>query len=78
MEWLCTELVAHCWQCEQCLEEFAAGPTTVLISCLPLQRIAENRRCRDVLFLLFFLGFWIGMVILAGFAWSKGNAKLAA
>ena len=50
----------------------------MVITCLLLQRIAENRRCRDVLFLLFFLGFWIGMVILAGFAWSKGNAKLAA
>ncbi|KAL0045810.1 hypothetical protein WJX82_005374 [Trebouxia sp. C0006] len=53
-------------------EMVSAGKLSEMIS----QRIAENRRCRDVLFLLFFLGFWIGMVILAGFAWSKGNPKL--
>eukprot|EP00741_Cyanophora_paradoxa_P015466 tig00020892_g14929.t1 len=35
--------------------------------------IDENRRCRDVLWLVLFIAFWIGMWVVAGFAFNKGD-----
>eukprot|EP00854_Cymbomonas_tetramitiformis_P022377 gene22377-26998_t len=35
--------------------------------------IEENRKCRDVLFLLVFIAFWFGMFAVASVAWSEGD-----
>lgn len=34
-------------------------------------RIVKDRQCRDVLFLIFFIAFWVGMLICAGVGFSK-------
>ena len=34
-----------------------------------------SRRCRDVLFLLLFIGFWVGMFIVCGIAFKRGDAN---
>jgi choline transporter-like protein 2/4/5 len=42
----------------------------------PAERFAQadsNRRPRDVLFCLVFLAFWVGMVVVAGFAFDRGQ-----
>lgn len=40
--------------------------------CLYLQPIIKERSCRDVLFLLFFVMFWGGMIVIGIFAFSRG------
>eukprot|EP01137_Pigoraptor_chileana_P008442 Opistho-2@55293 len=35
--------------------------------------IETDRSCRDVFFLLLYVAFWIGMLVIAGFAFTKGN-----
>eukprot|EP00164_Ancoracysta_twista_P009652 GFYU01014362.1.p1 GENE.GFYU01014362.1~~GFYU01014362.1.p1 ORF type:complete len:634 (+),score=225.77 GFYU01014362.1:114-2015(+) len=35
----------------------------------------EQRKCTDVLFLILFIAFWIGMFAVAGVGFSKGNPK---
>lgn len=37
--------------------------------------VNATRKCRDVLFLLAFIGFWGGMYVVCGIAFSKGNAS---
>jgi hypothetical protein len=39
------------------------------------QGVAQTRKCRDVLFLLLFLGFWVGMFIVCGVAFKKGAQR---
>jgi hypothetical protein len=41
-----------------------------------LQGMVENRRCRDVLFLLLFIAYWVGMFIVCGIAFQSGEASL--
>eukprot|EP00002_Diphylleia_rotans_P026872 TRINITY_DN5378_c0_g1_i1.p1 TRINITY_DN5378_c0_g1~~TRINITY_DN5378_c0_g1_i1.p1 ORF type:complete len:622 (+),score=127.21 TRINITY_DN5378_c0_g1_i1:58-1923(+) len=36
----------------------------------------EKRSCRDVLMLLLFIGYWVGMFIVAGYAVENGDPKL--
>jgi hypothetical protein len=36
------------------------------------QEIEKDRSCTDVLFLLFFAGFWVGMVVVAYTGVSQG------
>ena len=38
-----------------------------------LQGIVQQRRCRDVLWLLLFMAFWIGMFVVCGVGLSKGK-----
>ena len=38
----------------------------------------EDRKCRDCFCLLLYLAFWAGLVIVAVFAFSKGNPQLLA
>ena len=33
----------------------------------------DNRSCRDLFFLIFFLAFWVGMFIVAGIAGTEGD-----
>ena len=35
---------------------------------MPVTVVEQNRRCRDIIFLLFFLAFLVGMAVIA--AWS--------
>jgi choline transporter-like protein 2/4/5 len=35
--------------------------------------MVENRRCRDVLFLLFFVAYWAGMFVVCGIAFQEGE-----
>lgn len=46
-------------------------------TCL-LQGMVENRRCRDVLFLLLFVAYWVGMFIVCGIAFQSGEKPLLA
>ena len=39
------------------------------------QGVAQTRKCRDVLFLLLFLGFWVGMFVVCGVAFKKGAER---
>lgn len=41
-----------------------------------LQPITKERSCRDVLFLLIFFGFWVGMIIIGGYAFHNGNFNI--
>jgi choline transporter-like protein 2/4/5 len=38
--------------------------------------MVENRRCRDVLFLLLFVAYWVGMFIVCGIAFQSGQVSL--
>jgi hypothetical protein len=38
-----------------------------------LQGMVENRKCRDVLFLLFFVAYWVGMFVVCGIAFREGE-----
>lgn len=38
-----------------------------------LQGMVENRKCRDVLFLLFFIAYWAGMFVVCGIAFQEGK-----
>jgi hypothetical protein len=40
-----------------------------------VSRVVEDRKCRDILFLILFVLFWIGMVIVAGNAFAKGDPR---
>ncbi|GAQ83028.1 hypothetical protein KFL_001330110 [Klebsormidium nitens] len=40
-----------------------------------VSRVVEDRKCRDVLFLILFVLFWIGMLIVAGSAFAKGDPR---
>ncbi|XP_057472817.1 choline transporter protein 1-like [Actinidia eriantha] len=35
--------------------------------------IRHNRKCRDVVFLVFFIAFWVGMIVNSSFGFNKGN-----
>nr|DAD22915.1 TPA_asm: hypothetical protein HUJ06_024378 [Nelumbo nucifera] len=35
--------------------------------------IKHNRKCRDMVALIFFIGFWIGMIVNISFAYNRGN-----
>ncbi|KAL1817872.1 hypothetical protein DCAR_0522363 [Daucus carota subsp. sativus] len=35
--------------------------------------IKHNRRCRDVVFLVFFIAFWVAMIVNSSFAFNQGN-----
>ncbi|PSR96358.1 Choline transporter-like protein [Actinidia chinensis var. chinensis] len=35
--------------------------------------IKHNRKCRDVVFLVFFIAFWVGMIVNSSFGFNKGN-----
>jgi hypothetical protein len=35
--------------------------------------MVENRKCRDVLFLLVFAAYWAGMFVVAGIAFQQGD-----
>jgi hypothetical protein len=37
------------------------------------QGMVENRKCRDVLFLLFFVAYWVGMFVVCGIAFREGE-----
>ena len=37
--------------------------------------IASNRKCTDVLCLLFFVVFWLGMIVIAGVGYSTGQPE---
>ncbi|PSR95683.1 Choline transporter-like protein [Actinidia chinensis var. chinensis] len=37
--------------------------------------IRHNRKCRDVVFLFFFIAFWVGMIVNSSFGFSKGNLR---
>lgn len=39
-------------------------------------RIREDRSCRDLFFALLFLLFWVGMIIIAVYAWSTGDPRV--
>lgn len=39
-----------------------------------MQGMVENRRCRDVLFLLFFVAYWAGMFVVCGIAFQEGKS----
>lgn len=41
----------------------------------PKGTIRKKRKCRDVLFLLLFMAFWVGMILIAVFAFSNGNPE---
>eukprot|EP00249_Psilotum_nudum_P010325 c22474_g1_i1 orf=490-2595(-) len=38
-------------------------------------RINENRKCRDVAFLVAFVAFWVGMIINSSFGWNRGDPR---
>ena len=38
--------------------------------------IREERKCRDVLFLLLYFAFWGGLIAIAAVGWNKGNPKV--
>ena len=38
--------------------------------------IREERKCRDLLFLLLFIAFWGGLIAVASIGWQKGNPKV--
>jgi hypothetical protein len=38
-----------------------------------LQGIVENRKCRDVLFALLFIAYWVGMFVVGGIAFQEGT-----
>lgn len=35
--------------------------------------IVQNRGCTDILFLILFVGFWVGMIIIASMAFKTGQ-----
>lgn len=35
--------------------------------------IKHNRKCRDVLFLIIFIAFWVAMIVNSSFGFNKGN-----
>ncbi|XP_057465301.1 LOW QUALITY PROTEIN: choline transporter protein 1-like [Actinidia eriantha] len=37
--------------------------------------IRHNRKCRDVVFLFFFIAFWVGMIVNSSFGFNKGNPR---
>jgi hypothetical protein len=39
-----------------------------------MQGVVGNRGCRDVLFLLLFIGYWAGMFVVCGIAFQQGEA----
>eukprot|EP00899_Mesostigma_viride_P009104 jgi/Mesvir1/18195/Mv09481-RA.1 len=41
----------------------------------PASKIEENRKCQDILFLLLFIAFWVGMIAVAATAIKEGNVK---
>jgi hypothetical protein len=36
----------------------------------------DKRSCRDVLFLIVFIAYWVGMFVVAGIAFANGNPKI--
>lgn len=41
-----------------------------------MQGVVVQRKCRDVLFLLIFIAFWVGMFIICGFAVREGEPMI--
>lgn len=35
--------------------------------------IKHNRKCRDLVFLVIFIAFWVGMIVNSSFAFNQGN-----
>lgn len=35
--------------------------------------IRQNRKCRDVVFLVIFIAFWVSMIVNSSFGFNKGN-----
>lgn len=35
--------------------------------------IKHNRKCRDVVFLVMFIGFWVAMIVNSSFGFNLGN-----
>lgn len=35
--------------------------------------IKHNRKCKDVVFLVFFIAFWVAMIVNSSFAFNQGN-----
>lgn len=35
--------------------------------------IKHNRKCRDIVFLVFFIAFWISMIVNSSFGFNQGN-----
>lgn len=42
---------------------------------IPSQKIQENRKCRDLIFLLVFIAFWIGMIVNSSFGFNRGDPR---
>jgi hypothetical protein len=38
--------------------------------------MVENRKCRDVFFLLVFVAYWVGMFVVCGIAFQSGEHHL--
>lgn len=45
--------------------ELASGPT-------------EDRKCRDLFFLILYIAFWVGLIVVASIAFSRGQPHLLA
>lgn len=35
--------------------------------------IRHNRKCRDIVFLVIFIAFWVGMIVNSSFGFNQGN-----
>jgi hypothetical protein len=66
----------YCTACEHVLSGRQCPSSTTYLTCV--QGMVENRRCRDVLFLLLFIAYWVGMFIVCGIAFQSGEASLLA
>lgn len=42
---------------------------------IPSQKIEENRKCRDLAFLLVFIAFWVGMIVNSSFGFNRGDPR---
>lgn len=42
---------------------------------IPSQKIEENRKCRDLIFLLVFIAFWVGMIVNSSFGFNRGDPR---
>lgn len=68
-------------------KESRAGPTGAIVgmcssagytdgpSAPQKSRIEENRSCQDVLFLIVFVAFWVGMIINSSYGINKGDPR---
>lgn len=45
---------------------------------LGMQGMVQKRRCRDVLFLLIFIAYWVGMFVVCAIAFQAGGSTHAA